>query len=113
MRALGRMADFVLGQSTREVGETLLACRPVSPVTVCWVTLDEAVRPSPPLDGQRVQAFDSLAFSRTTGANALKRPVLVALGLRPGGKQGSYGLAKAKRSGILTECQPNPMLSPT
>ena len=46
MRALGRMTDFVLGQSIRKVGKILLACRPVSPATVCWVTLDEAIRPS-------------------------------------------------------------------
>ena len=61
------LAGFVLGLSTRKVGEVLLALlgRKVSASTVSRVakTLDEA------------------------GAGALKRPVLVALGIRADGKK--------------------------
>ena len=88
------LAGFVLGLSTRKVGETLLALlgRKVSAGTVSQVakTLDVAVAAfhSRPL-GNRHQALmlDGVVLARKTGAGALKRPVLVALGLRPDGKK--------------------------
>ncbi|MGZ3397416.1 MAG: IS256 family transposase [Isosphaeraceae bacterium] len=88
------LAGFVLGLSTRKVGETLLALlgRAVSPSTVSQVakTLDAAVAAfhRRPLQN-RYQALmlDGVVLSRKTGAGALRRPVLVALGLRHDGKK--------------------------
>src|SRR5215468_3605923 len=88
------LAGFVLGLSTRKVGETLLALlgRSVSPSTVSQVakTLDAAVAAfhRRPLQN-RYQALmlDGVVLARKTGAGALRRPVLVALGLRPDGKK--------------------------
>jgi putative transposase len=88
------LAGFVLGLSTRKVGETLLALlgRSVSPSTVSQVakTLDAAVAAfhRRPLQN-RYQALmlDGVVLSRKTGAGALRRPVLVALGLRHDGKK--------------------------
>ena len=88
------LAGFVLGLSTRKVGETLLALlgRPVSASTVSQVakTLDAAVAAfhCRPLQN-RYQALmlDGVVLARKTGAGALRRPVLVALGLRPDGKK--------------------------
>jgi putative transposase len=88
------LAGFVLGLSTRKVGETLLALlgRSVSPSTVSQVakTLDAAVTAfhRRPLQN-RYQALmlDGVVLARKTGAGALRRPVLVALGLRPDGKK--------------------------
>jgi putative transposase len=88
------LAGFVLGLSTRKVGETLLALlgRRVSPSTVSQVakTLDAAVAAfhRRPLQN-RYQALmlDGVVLSRKTGAGALRRPVLVALGLRHDGKK--------------------------
>jgi putative transposase len=88
------LAGFVLGLSTRKVGETLLALlgRKVSPNTVSQVakTLDTAVAAfhRRPLQN-RYQALmlDGVVLARKTGAGALRRPVLVALGLRRDGKK--------------------------
>ena len=88
------LAGFVLGLSTRKVGETLLPMlgRPVSATTVSQVakTLDSAVAAfhRRPLQN-RYQALmlDGVVLARKTGAGALRRPVLVALGLRPDGKK--------------------------
>jgi putative transposase len=88
------LAGFVLGLSTRKVGETLLALlgRSVSPATVSQVakTLDAAVAAfhRRPLHN-RYQALmlDGVVLARKTGAGALRRPVLVALGLRHDGKK--------------------------
>ena len=88
------LAGFVLGLSTRKVGETLLAMlgRKVSPSTVSRVakTLDQAVAAfhRRPLKNQYTALMlDGVVLSRKTGAGALKRPVLVVLGLRPDGKK--------------------------
>ena len=97
------LAGFVLGLSTRKVGETLLSLlgRPVAPTTVSRVakTLDAAVeafhrRPF----GYKALMLDGVVLSRKTGAGALKRPVLVVLGLRPDGRKEivDYRLAKAE-----------------
>jgi putative transposase len=88
------LAGFVLGLSTRKVGEALLALlgRSVSAATVSQVakTLDAAVAPfhRRPLQN-RYQALmlDGVVLARKTGAGALRRPVLVALGLRHDGKK--------------------------
>ena len=88
------LAGFVLGLSTRKVGETLLAIlgQKVSPSTVSRVarTLDQAVAAfhRRPLENRYTALMlDGVVLSRKTGAGALKRPVLVALGLRPDGKK--------------------------
>lgn len=88
------LAGFVLGLSTRKVGETLLAMlgQKVSPSTVSRVakTLDQAVAAfhRRPLDNRYTALMlDGVVLSRKTGAGALKRPVLVALGLRPDNKK--------------------------
>lgn len=88
------LAGFVLGLSTRKMGETLLALlgRSVSPTTVSQVakTLDAAVAAFHRRSlANRYQALmlDGVVLARKTGAGALRRPVLVALGLRPDGKK--------------------------
>jgi transposase-like protein len=88
------LAGFVLGLSTRKMGETLLALlgRSVSPTTVSQVakTLDAAVTAFHRRSLQnRYQALmlDGVVLARKTGAGALRRPVLVALGLCPDGKK--------------------------
>jgi transposase-like protein len=82
------LACFVLGLSTRKVGEALLPIlgERVSPTTVSRVarTLDEAVAAfhrRPLANRYRVLVFDGVVLSRKTGAGALRRPVLVALGI--------------------------------
>jgi transposase-like protein len=88
------LAGFVLGLSTRKVGETLFAIlgHKVSPATVSRVarTLDQSVAAfhrRPLKDGCTALMLDGVVLARKTGAGALKRPVLVALGLRPDGKK--------------------------
>src|ERR1700731_920368 len=88
------LAGFVLGLSTRKVGEPLLAMlgREVSASTVSRVakTLDGAVAAfhRRPLKNQYTALMlDGVVLARKTGAGALRRPVLVALGLRPDGKK--------------------------
>lgn len=88
------LAGFVLGLSTRKVGEALLALlgQKISASTVSRVakTLDAAVAAfhrRPLEDVDKVLMLDGVVLSRKTGAGALKRPVLVALGIRPDGKK--------------------------
>jgi len=88
------LAGFVLGLSTRKVGETLLALlgRTVSAATVSQVakTLDTAVAAfhrRPLQNRYKALMLDGVVLARKTGAGALKRPVLVALGIRPDGKK--------------------------
>lgn len=88
------LAGFVLGLSTRKVGETLLALlgRKVSASTVSQVakTLDSAVAAfhrRPLANRYKALMLDGVVLARKTGAGALRRPVLVALGLRPDGKK--------------------------
>ena len=87
------LAGFVLGLSTRKVGEALLAIlgRPISAETVSRVakTLDAvaAFHRRPLKDRYKVLMLDGVVLARKTGAGALRRPVLVALGLRPDGKK--------------------------
>ena len=88
------LACFLLGLSTRKVAVALLPVlgRPVSPATVSQVAkqLDAAVAAfhrRPLKDQYRVLVLDGVVLKRKTGAGALARPVLVALGLRPDGKK--------------------------
>src|SRR3989475_2749525 len=88
------LAGFVLGLSTRKVGETLLAIlgQKISAATVSRVakTLDAAVAAfhrRPLKDRYKVLMLDGVVLARKPGAGALRRPVLVALGLRPDGKK--------------------------
>ena len=87
------LAGFVLGLSTRKVGEVLLALlgRKVSASTVSRVakTLDEAVaafHARPLADRYKALMLDGVVLARRTGAGALKRPVLGGAGY-PGGRQ--------------------------
>jgi putative transposase len=88
------LACFLLGLATRKVATALLPIlgRPVSPATVSTVAkqLDAAVAAfhhRPLKDIYRVLVLDGVVLRRKTGAGALARPVLVALGLRPDGKK--------------------------
>jgi putative transposase len=88
------LSCFVLGLSVRKVGEALLPIlgRPISPATVSTVAkqLDVVVaafHARPLQDRCRVLMLDGVVLARRTGAGAIRRPVLVALGLRPDGKK--------------------------
>lgn len=88
------LAAFLLGLSTRKVGKALLALlgETVSASTVSQVAkqLDTEVAAwhrRPVADRYCVLMFDGVILSRKTGAGALKRPVLVALGVLPNGKK--------------------------
>lgn len=88
------LACFVLGLSTRKVGEALLTLlgERVSPSVVSRVaqTLDAAVAAfhrRPLANHYRVLVLDGVVLSRKTGGGALRRPVLVALGLRLDGRK--------------------------
>lgn len=88
------LACFVLGLSVRKVSEALLPIlgRPISPATVSQVAkqLDAVVaafHARPLRQRYRVLMLDGVVLSRKTGAGAIRRPVLVALGLRPDGKK--------------------------
>ncbi len=88
------LACFVLGLSTRKVATALLPVlgRRISAGTVSQVakTLDAAVAAfhrRPLADQYPVLMLDGVVLSRKTGAGAIRRPVLVALGLRPDGKK--------------------------
>jgi transposase-like protein len=88
------LASFVLGLSTRKVGKALgplLGCS-IAPATVSRVakTLDTAVaawHARPLKDRYRALIFDGVVLRRKSGAGALQRPVLVALGFRPDGRK--------------------------
>jgi transposase-like protein len=99
------LAGFVLGLSTRKVGAVLLQLlgRPVSASTVSVVakTLDQAVAAfhrRPLKDVYKVLVLDGVVLARKTGAGAVRRPVLVALGLRADGKKEviDFRLAKSE-----------------
>lgn len=88
------LTGFVLGLSTRKIGETLLPMlgRPVSAATVSRVakTLDAAVASfhrRPLADRYKLLMLDGVVLARKTGAGAVRRPVLVALGIRPDNKK--------------------------
>jgi len=88
------LACFVLGLSTRKTAQalcTILGER-ISPTLVSRVAkaLDSAVlafHQRPLSDKYVAILFDGVVLSRKTGAGAVRRPVLVALGLLPDGKK--------------------------
>jgi transposase-like protein len=87
-------ACFVLGLSTRKVGRALLSIlgEPISPSAVSRIAqaLDQAVaafHKRPMKDGYRVLLLDGVVLARKTGAGAIRRPILVALGLREDGRK--------------------------
>ncbi len=99
------LACFVLGLSTRKVATALAPVlgRRISAATVSRVvkTLDAAVAAfhrRPLKDIYPVLMLDGVVLARKTGMGALRRPVLVALGLRPDGKKEiiDYRLAVAE-----------------
>jgi transposase-like protein len=101
------LACFVLGRATRKVAIALLPVRgrPISPAPVSQVAkqLEAAVAAfhrRPLNDPYRVLVLDGVVLRRKTGAGALARPVLVALGLRPDGKKEviDFRLASAERA---------------
>jgi transposase-like protein len=88
------LAAFVLGLSTRKVGKALLPLlgERVSPSTVSRVsrTLDlqvAAFHRRRLKNRYEVLIFDGVVLSRKTGAGAVKRPVLVAMGITPDGSK--------------------------
>jgi transposase-like protein len=96
---------FLLGLSTRKVGIALLSIlgERISPQTVSRVagTLDEAVKAfhRRRITGSfRALILDGIVIKRKTGAGTLKRPVLVALGIREDGKKEviDFRLAKSE-----------------
>jgi putative transposase len=99
------LACFVLGLSTRKVATALFPVlgRRLSASTVSQVAkqLDQAVaafHARPLQDRYQVLMLDGVIMSRKTGAGALRRPVLVVLGLRPDRKKEiiDYRLALAE-----------------
>ena len=88
------LASFLLGLSTRKVGIALLTLlgEKISPQTVSRVakTLDHAVSA---FHRRRLRPvfkaiiLDGIIIKRKTGAGSMKRPVLVALGIRHDGKK--------------------------
>jgi len=88
------LSCFVLGISTRKVAEALFPVlgERVSASTVSRVgkQLDQVVKAfhrRPLKDQYRVLVFDGVVLSRKSGAGALRRPVLVVLGIRPDGQK--------------------------
>lgn len=88
------LASFLLGLSTRKVGEALLSIlgEKISPSTVSRVAkgLDQAVTAFHRRrlkESCRALLFDGVVLIRKTGAGPVKRPVLVALGIRRDGKK--------------------------
>jgi putative transposase len=88
------LACFVLGLSTRKVGRALLPVlgEPVSPASVSRIakTLDQAVAAFHRRaleDIYPVLIFDGVVLARKTGMGAIRRPVLVALGIRKDGRK--------------------------
>jgi transposase-like protein len=88
------LAAFLLGLSTRKVGQTLLRMlgESVSASTVSQVAkqIDAEVKAFHRRrlkDPYRVLMFDGVVLARKSGAGALRRPVLVALGIRPDGRK--------------------------
>jgi len=88
------LACFVLGISTRKIASALLPIlgEPVSATTVSRIakSLDQAVASfhrRPIMRQYRFLILDGVVLKRKTGAGAVKRVVLVALGITPEGKK--------------------------
>ena len=88
------MLAFLLGLSTRKVGQALFPIlgEPVSPSTVSEIAkqLDQAVEAyhrRKLTDAYEVLLLDGIVLKRKTGVGTQKRTVLVALGIRPDQKK--------------------------
>lgn len=88
------LSCFLLGLSTRKVGEALLTIlgEKISPSAVSIVaqSLDAAVLAFHRRrleNNYRVLLFDGVILTRKTGGGSMKRPVLVVLGIRHDGKK--------------------------
>jgi len=88
------LACFVLGLSTRKVAQALLPIlgERVSPSAVSRIAqkLDQAVSAfhrRKVEDSHSVLILDGVVLARKTGLGAIRRPILVALGLRPDGRK--------------------------
>jgi transposase-like protein len=88
------LAGFIFGLSTRKVSKALIGIlgEKISPALVSRVakSLDAAVEAfhrRPLKDNYRALLFDGVVLARKTGAGALRRPVLVSMGIRPDGKK--------------------------
>jgi transposase-like protein len=88
------MGCFVLGLSTRKVGEALLCIlgERISPSTVSRVAkgLDDAVAAFHKRrlrDAYKVVLLDGVALTRKTGVGAVSRPVLVVMGITHDGRK--------------------------
>lgn len=99
------LAGFIFGLSTRKVSKVLIHIlgERVSPTLVSRVarSLDAAVAAfhrRPLRDTYRVLLFDGVVLSRKTGAGAIRRPVLVAMGILPDGRKEvvDFRLAKSE-----------------
>ena len=115
------LACFVLGLSTRKVATALLPIlgRRISPATVSRIarSLDAAVAAfhrRPLKDVYRALMLDGVVLARKTGAGALRRPVLVALGIRPDGRMSRPRASKnhRKRFRNLSTTRPIRALGP-
>jgi len=120
------LSCFVLGVSTRKVAEALMPVlgERVSPATVSRIgkQLDRVVQAFHQRvlkEHYRILALDGVVLSRKTGAGAIRRPVLVALGIRedekkeiidfqlaPGESAGAWEtfLTGLYRRGLTEEC---------
>ena len=88
------LAAFVLGLSTRKVGEALLVLlgERISATTVSRVAqqLDEAVAAfhrRPLANHYRAVLFDGVVLANRSGRGVVRRPILVALGITPEGRR--------------------------
>ena len=99
------LAAFVLGLSTRKVGEALLTIlgERISATTVSRVAqqLDEAVAAfhrRPLANHYRALVFDGVALSNRSGRGVVRRPVLVVLGITNSGRREiiDFRLARAE-----------------
>jgi len=97
------LAGFIFGLSTRKVSKVLINIlgERVSPALVSRVakSLDAAVEAfhrRPLKDIYRVLLFDGVVLARKTGAGAIRRPVLVAMGILPDGRREVIDFCLAK-----------------
>jgi transposase-like protein len=100
------LACFVLGLSTRKVGAALLSIlgERVSATTVSRVAkqLDQAVEAfhrRPLANRYRALLLDGVVLSRRSGAGAVRRPVLVALGITLDGRREILDFQLARSEG--------------
>jgi len=88
------MGCFLLGLSTRKVAKALfpilgeqISATTVSRISKCLDSSVKSFHRRRLRDQYRVLVLDGVVLSRKTGAGAIKRPVLVALGIRPDGRK--------------------------